>query len=565
MPPDDLLLLPRPRHLELLGEGPSVDTPVDEHHVPSLPAEGYELDITAGGVAIRHADADGARRARATLDQLRAQSAEQLPALTIRDHPDFPVRGFMLDISRDRVPTLATLERLVEVMALARLNQLQLYTEHTFSYRDHDVVWCDASPMTPEDLRWLDALCADRGIELVANQNTFGHMGRWLAHAAYRDRALAPDGFELLPGVTLPPGTLAPTPENAAFALELLDELLPNFASRRVHIGCDETFELDDADAYLVHLHRLVGPLVDAGYQVLFWADVVRRHPELVARLPPGALPVVWTYEAPQPASSWPDLPSEIGIALDRLGVDADFIAGFDRLVAPFADAGLPFWVAPGTSSWNSLVGRIDNATANLVDAASVGLACGATGYLITDWGDNGHLQPPPVSFGPLLYGGAVSWCVETNRDLDLAGALDRFVFDAPGTGRVLDELGRLWGRTGQTAYNASPLQAALCPTQLHLVVGEPDAAAVATVIEKLDRAIDALDEPSLRNAARLARHGAWRLLARAGGRAPNRAARRADLRDAIAEYEECWLAWSRPGGMPESRAQLEATLATYD
>ena len=95
-----------------------------------------------------------------------------------------------------------------------------------------------------DDVEWLDALCRDRGIELVANQNCFGHMERWLCHAEYRDRAEAPDGWEPRWGGRRPPSVLAPTPENAEFALALLRELLPHFTSRRVNIGCDETFEL---------------------------------------------------------------------------------------------------------------------------------------------------------------------------------------------------------------------------------------------------------------------------------------------------------------------------------
>ena len=74
-------------------------------------------------------------------------------------------------------------------------------------------------------------------------------------------------------------------------------------------------------------------------------------------------------------------------------------LRGFEAHVAGFAEAGVPFWVCPGTSSWNSLIGRLDNARGNLLDAAQVGLARGASGYLITDWGDNGHMQPPSVSW----------------------------------------------------------------------------------------------------------------------------------------------------------------------
>ena len=87
----------------------------------------------------------------------------------------------MLDVSRNRVPTRTTLARLVEVLDRCRFNQLQLYVEHTFAYAGHEDVWRDASPLTADDLRWLDDRCAEVGIELVANQNCFGHLAPWLA------------------------------------------------------------------------------------------------------------------------------------------------------------------------------------------------------------------------------------------------------------------------------------------------------------------------------------------------------------------------------------------------
>ena len=128
------------------------------------------------------------------MTQLRGDDGA-LPAVHIRDWPDIEVRGAMLDVSRDRVPTRATLERLVGILAAARYNHLQLYVEHTFAYRDHEEVWRHASPLTVDDMRWLDDLCAAHGIELVTNQNCFGHMGRWLSHDGYRQRAECPDGI----------------------------------------------------------------------------------------------------------------------------------------------------------------------------------------------------------------------------------------------------------------------------------------------------------------------------------------------------------------------------------
>jgi hypothetical protein len=53
-------------------------------------------------------------------------------------------------------------------------------------------------------------------------------------------------------------------------------------------------------------------------------------------------------------------------------------------------------------------------------------------------------------------------------------------------------------------------------------------------------------------------------LLARAGGRAPDVDGLRADLVAAIDDQRAAWLARARPGGLTDSVARLEATLATY-
>jgi hypothetical protein len=298
--------------------------------------------------------------------------------------------------------------------------------------------------------------------------------------------------------------------------------------------------------------------------------------------LPEAVTPIVWSYEAaPLGAGGEPlDLPASIAKVLADIGIDPDAHRGFAASVEPIVATGRPFWVAPGTSSWCSLIGRVDNAVANLVDAAATGLAEGATGYLIADWGDGGHLQPPSVSFGPLIFGGAVSWCLAANRDLDLPDVLDRWVFGEPPTtpslGGTLDELGRMWRRTGMKAFNGSPLQAGLVVDSALMVMGEPDAAKVAATVERLDAALDTLaasdptaaDGPVVRqeltSAVRLARHGAYRLLDRAGGPAPDRDGLRTDLAEAIELQSAAWLARSRPGGLPDSLAHLQATLATY-
>ena len=587
----DLTLFPRPRSVVISGPGTSAGAPAEVRVDPTLPAEGYRLTIDPSGVRISHADEAGLRYARATLDQVVGHDPRgALPGLRIEDWPDFAARIYMLDISRDRVPTRETLERLVRLCSLARINQLQLYTEHTFAFRDHEVVWRDASPVTPEDIRWLDDLCAAAGIELVPNFNCFGHMARWLKHDAYRPRAEAPDGVEIMPGVRMPPAVLAPTADNAAFALELFAELLPNFRSRQVNVNCDETFDLGHGVSkelcaregkervYVDHLKRIVEPLSAEGYRVHYWADIIRRQAAFAAELPASAVPVCWTYEAPVAGRVEQALDPGAAKVMDEMGVDLDSFRGFVDNTRPLAEAGLPFWVAPGTSSWDSLVGRVDNSRANLLDAATVGAAHGASGFMITDWGDNGHLQPPSVSFGPLAFGGAVAWCTAANRDVDIADVLDRYVLcDPDGTiGSAVVELGMQWARTGLRSVNSSPLQIALLPRRYYFVSGEPDVPGLQDVVERIDACVATIGAASLdcsdgdivrqelTQAARLARHGAWRLLQRGGGPAPGTDDLRTDLAEAIEGQEAAWLTRSRPGGLADSVGPLRRTLARY-
>ena len=47
-------------------------------------------------------------------------------------------------------------------------------------------------------------------MELVANQNCFGHMARWLKHEEYNARAESPDGWRTPLGVLLSASVLAP-------------------------------------------------------------------------------------------------------------------------------------------------------------------------------------------------------------------------------------------------------------------------------------------------------------------------------------------------------------------
>ena len=527
----------------------------------SLPSQGYRLTFDSAGIEAAGADLAGLNHAVVTLEQVLRQCTLSVPAGVIVDWPDFPVRGVMLDISRDKVPSMDTLRSLVNLLTGMKINPLQLYTEHTFAYSGHPEVWADASPMTAEQVLLLDAYCRERFIELAPNQNSFGHLQKWLTLPRYRELAECPEGFDWpWGGRSEEPFSLDPSNPGSLLLLEeLFDELLPNFGSRLFNVGCDETFDLGQGRSrqlcervgkgrvyldFLLKIHRLVGA---RGRTMLYWGDIIMEHPDLVPELPAHAIALEWGYEAQHP---------------------------FDEHGAKYRASGVPWWVCPGTSSWNSFAGRTENCLGNLRAAARSGLAHGATGFLNTDWGDNGHWQFLPVSYLGLAAGAALSWCLQESVQTDFARELDTHVFrDRAGVmGGLARDLGNAYMRTGLRIHNESALfQVLRHPDRRKPPEGlRADALAetrrwIETVAARLDGARMDLPDAALISdeyaltvrMLLLACDRASVLLGAEG--AGEGTGMRERISDIIGEYRRLWLARNRIGGLADSVQRLEA------
>ena len=534
----------------------------------NCPAQGYRLDIAEDGLRVEARDAAGAFYGVMTLKQMLRQAPAVLPACRIEDSPDFPSRGVMLDISRDKVPTLETLFELVDLLAEWKINHLELYTEHTFAYRNHREVWAQASPMTPEDILRLDAHCRQRFVELVPNQNSFGHMGRWLSLPAYKHLAECPDGFDAPWGRINGPFSLSPAePGSLKLLAELFDDLLPNFTSRKFNVGCDETWDLGAGKSkalcarrgkgrvyldFLKAIHKLVKR---HGRTMHVWGDIIIQHPELVPELPRDIVVLEWGYEADHP---------------------------FEAHGAKFAKTGIPFFVCPGTSTWTTLTGRTANCLANLSSAAKNGLRYGAQGYLITDWGDGGHWQYLPVSYLGFAAGAALSWGYRANADADWKQALNHHVFrDAAGVmGPLVYDLGNAYRQTGHLISNSSVLFQMLNNARTwklpRKVTAERirrtrqyiEAAVAPLVCAQMNRPDAGLIRDEYANAARMLRHACERSLAWWRGGSTSAQARRAlaaEMRVVLGEHRRVWGARNRVGGLQDSTRSLEQRLAEYE
>ena len=530
------------------------------------PEEAHRILIEPNGIRVHAKSPVGSFRATRTLKTLLAEGVTTLPCLEIKDQPSFPHRGFMLDVSRCKVPTMESLFELIDLLADLKYNELQLYVEHTFAFSGHEIVWKDASPLTGEEIKLLDERCRKRFIELVPNLNSFGHFERWLRHEPYRRMAECPDGFHREePFMMRDHGsTLKPNAESLDFIDSLYSEYLPNFSSCRFNVGMDEPWELGQGwskkqvgekgkqAVYLEHLNGIRKLVEKHGREMLFWADVLLEEPENASHVPKSASPVIWGYEAEHP---------------------------FNEQAEALAKCGLSFYLAPGTGTWRSFTGRLPNAMTNVRSAVATGLAHNASGILLTSWGDCGNHQPWPTLYPTLLQTAGLSWNVTSDPETEIVPLLNHFLSldESTTLGQSFLELGQLDLSLGPKIVNASlPWLLAFSdqPEKLR------DQLLESHTSEKLQEAqqqlgrmrptLASLTESSARGSlianelllgldlSALALAHGQKLL---GSDTPNNLP---PAREVPARYENLWMKRARPGGLTESLDLLENALARF-
>jgi hypothetical protein len=151
-------------------------------------------------------------------------------------------------------------------------------------------------------------------------------------------------------------------------------------------------------------------------------------------------------------------VPDSLNLIALYWGYEADH--PFEKEAKKFAQAKIPFYVCPGTSTWQTLIGRHDNALANLRAAAQAGKKYGAIGFLNSDWGDGGHPQPLAVSWPMFAAGAALAWNATVLDEKTLLKVLSRDVFEDE-TGKLAAagyKLGFAHLKLGVKAVNETPL-----------------------------------------------------------------------------------------------------------
>ena len=215
-----------------------------------LGEEGYAIKIS-DRVIISAPTPTGLYWSTRTLLQLAEQNQERsLPQGTIRDYPDYPLRGFMIDCGRKFIP-MAYLQDLVKIMAYYKMNTLQVHlNDNGFKqYFEHN---------------WDKTYAAFR-LESEIYPGLTARDGSYSKKEFIDFQKQAASNFvEIIPEIDVPAHSLALThykpeigskeygmdhldlfkPETYEFVDALFKEYLegdnPVFVGKRVHIGTDE-------------------------------------------------------------------------------------------------------------------------------------------------------------------------------------------------------------------------------------------------------------------------------------------------------------------------------------
>jgi hypothetical protein len=363
-----------------------------------IESEEYQITCSPDRIELSGASLRALFYSTKTLEQIIMSDKSKIPCFTITDNSDFKHRGYYHDITRGKVPKLETLKALVDKLSFYKINELQLYVEHSFAFSQIPELWVNNDPVTADEIRELDEYCKVNYIDLIPSMATFGHLYELLRIKRFehlnelniKGSELPYDLWDRMAHYTIDPSN----DDSFELIKSMIDEYLSLFSSSYFNICCDETFDLgkgknlDKANdsgtgrLYVDFLKKIIEVVKSKGKIPMLWGDIVLMHPEYIHELPDGVIFLNWGYTA---------------------GVT-------DQSTATFKKHGVNQYVCPGVNGWSRFANEINIASVNIRKMIGFGKMHGAIGILNTDWGDCGHVNFLSNSFHGMIFGSSLSW-----------------------------------------------------------------------------------------------------------------------------------------------------------
>jgi hypothetical protein len=361
--------------------------PLPGEHPGPASREAYTLKVTPEGGEVQATSSAGLFYGVQTLCQLIEGSAAEalLPEVEIHDWPSLAYRGTMVDMSHGPLPTEAEIERQLDFLVRWKANQYYLYSEASIELEGYPLLNPEGR-LSKDEVRRIIAYGRERHIDVIPNLELYAHLHDLFRVEAYSQLSDLPHGVEFNPS----------NPAVMALLSNWITQLADLFPSPFVSIGFDETFQIEMAvkqqGASATATRLFVKQLTDVtrlfqqrGKQVMAWADIMVRYPEIVAELPHGLIAVAWYYTA-DPGDK-----------------------EYKHWLGPLVAKAVPHFVQPGVTSWAQIAPDFDTSFENIDTFIAAGRQSKALGVINSIWTDDGQVLLR-MSLPGMAYGAAAAW-----------------------------------------------------------------------------------------------------------------------------------------------------------
>ena len=379
-------------------------------------ADGIEVKGENNKVVIRYNAVNDAFRGLGL-----ANAATEVNTLNISEKRSVDTTWIMLDASRNRVYTVATIKEWLRFMALAGVNGFMLYTEETYEIPGEPLFGYMRGRYTHDELKAIDDAAHSLGIEVIPCFQTLAHLQRMLRYDAY---SKVKDTSSVM---------LCDEPETYVLIEKMIDAITAPFRSKRVHLGMDEAWDLGR------------GALLDKNgvYQAPF--DVISRHLEKVIEITRkrDLKPMIWGdmfFRALAGTHNYYDTSVEITPELKaKVPQDVQLIYWdyyhtsrdvYDAMIEKTRQlTDMPVVVAPGIWTWNHLWAAYDFSEKTLLPCMESCADSNVQDLILTMWGDDSaecdfYSALPMVQYvSDIIFGNAPSYETSGKNLLGTLGA----------------------------------------------------------------------------------------------------------------------------------------------
>jgi hexosaminidase len=280
----------------------------------SLTAEGYEMKIAPNGIVLNAYRPAGIFYGVQTIRQFLPAAIGkpsvqpgpwQIAAGTIRDYPDYAMRGSMLDVARHFFGT-DDVKRYIDFLAYYKMNTLHLHLSDDQGWRIEIKKWPRLTEYgsttqvgggkggfyTQEQYKDLVQYAADRFITVIPEIDMPGHTNAALASYPELNCNEKDKNPKLYSGIEVGFSTFCTKNEKVyQFIDDVLTELAALTPGPYLHIGGDESHATKKED-YIPFVNRVQGIVKKQGKLVIGWDEIA------LSTLLPNSIAQYWADSA---------------------------------------------------------------------------------------------------------------------------------------------------------------------------------------------------------------------------------------------------------------------------